>query len=152
MVWIILSLCFQPKDIPAMNCHLVKKGIWSRAVPAVNSHTSTAFKLNNPFANEKPFRPSYESDKSVDMNRLYHSDYHRIWIKEHDEYLARRNSKFETPKKQFPIYRKVVKAQGESKSDLSKKPNKKYAHVKPKVKTFFPNKMHVYWIWACLIE
>lgn len=126
-----------------MDCQLIKKGIWSRAVPG-QSHKGS-LKLNNPFVNEKPFMPSYESDKCVDMNRLYHFDYHRIWTKEHDEYLMKRNLKFDTPKKQFPIYRKIVKSQSEIKSDLSKKTNKKYAHVKPKVKTFFSKKMQIYW-------
>lgn len=127
-----------------MDCQLIKKGIWSRAVPAIKSNTSTSFKLSNPFAKEKPFRPSYDSDKYVDMNRLYHFDYHRTWMKEHDEYLTKRNLKYQTPKKQFPIYRKVNKVQSEMKSDLSKKTNKKYAHVKPKVKTFFSKNTHVY--------
>lgn len=128
----------------AMNCQLIRKGIWSRAMPAVQSHTSNVFKLTNPFAKEKPFRPSYESDKNVDMNRLFHFDYHRIWMKERDEYIMQRNSKFQKPKKQFPIYRKIANAPSDTKSDLSKKTNKKYAHVKPKVKTFFAKKMPIH--------
>lgn len=124
-----------------MNCQLVRKGIWSRAVPAGNSHTSNAIKLSNPFVNEKPFRPSYERDNYVDINRLYHYDYHRVWTQERNEYIKKRNLKFELPKKQFPIYRKIIIAPSDTKSDLTKTTNKKYAHVKPKVETFFAKKV-----------
>ena len=126
-----------------MDCQLIKKGVWSRALPAVKSRTGS-IKLNNPFAKEKPFIPSYERDKFIDINRLYHFDYHRIWMKEHDEYLLKRNLKFEKPKNHFPVLRKGSKIQSTIKSDLSKKTNKKYATVKPKVKTFFSNKMQDY--------
>lgn len=66
-------------------------------------------------------------------------------MNEHDEYLTKRNLKFQTPKKHFPIYRKkMVNVPNEIKLDLSKKTNKKYAHVKPKVKTFFTAKTQIY--------
>lgn len=127
-----------------MDCQLIKKGVWSRAMPNLKSRTGS-LKLNNPFVNEKPFVPSYEKDKRVDIRHLYHCEYHRLWTKEHDEYLMKRKLKFEkATKKQFPIYRKAAKMPTEVKPDLTKKTNKKYANVKAKVKTFFPKKTEIY--------
>lgn len=66
-------------------------------------------------------------------------------MKERDEYILKRNLKYEKqPKKQFPIYRKIVTAPTKSDSTTNGATNNKYAHIKPKVKTFFPKKTQVY--------
>lgn len=123
-----------------MDCPLIRSGIWSRAMQAVKSRTSS-IKLNNPFVNEKPFIPSYEKDPTIYMDRLYHFDYYQTWRQEHDEYLTKRKLKFEVPKKQFPIYQKRVRKQPDrNQIDMAKMANKKYTNVKPKVKTFFYKK------------
>lgn len=127
-----------------MDCQLIKKGVWSRATPIVPKSRTGSIKLNNPFASEKPFTPSYEKERHVDMHRLYHFDYHRIWTQEHDEYVTKRKLKFDVPKKSFPIYRKTVKKPAEHQTDMTKKTNKLYANVKPKVKTFFTKNKQVF--------
>lgn len=92
-----------------------------------------SIKMPSPFENCKPFKPSYEKENTVNIDRLLNWDYYRMWKEEHDAYLSHRNSKIKPPKKDFPIYRKPAKVPEEPKKPSS---NKKYANVKSKVFNF----------------
>lgn len=106
---------------------IVKQGIWSRAMQIKHPDS---IKMPNPFEKCKPFKPSYDKDIAVNINRLLNGDYHRMWKEEHDAYLTNRNSKIKPPKRDFPIYRKPIQVPEEPKKASR---SKKYANVKSKV-------------------
>lgn len=67
------------------------KHTWSPALPTKPVDNIRLHK----YTYAKQFRPSYERDwQRTNISRLLSCDYHRIWIKEHVEYLERRNSKY----------------------------------------------------------
>lgn len=110
---------------------LVRMGVWSRAKQLKHPET---LKVGTPFDDYRRFKFEYETDEPK-IDELLKHEYLRKWQRQRDRYLEGLRHKEQYPKKKYPIYRKPVVREPE-KTQLSQKPSKKYAHIKPKVNTY----------------
>lgn len=66
---------------------------WGKAFSKVPTDN---IKLDNPFVGKEPFQVAYARNEPPNMSYLLNWEYLRIWNREHDQYLKKRQKKTAT--------------------------------------------------------
>lgn len=104
---------------------------WGRSFPNIPADN---IKLDNPFVGKEPFKVTYSRYEPPIISYLLNYEYSRIWNREHDQYLKRRQKKPKTAnfiKPDMNARKHHQKAKEETKPLVK---SKKYENVQSKIK------------------